>query len=132
MPASKNPRPSKKAKEEGGAVHGDLVRADLARPGRPARGQRRRADRHFKARWLNPAAFTIRVAIYFALWIGLAMVLAIGSRRQDATGSTDLAYGLNGLSAVGLVIYFLSVSFALIDWGMSLEPAWYSTLYGVS
>ena len=59
------------------------------------------------------------------------MVLNIGSRRQDETGSVDLAYRLNGLSAPGLVIYFLSVSFAVIDWGMSLEPRWYSTLYGV-
>jgi hypothetical protein len=85
----------------------------------------------FKAKWLNPAAFTTRAVIYFILWIGLAYVLARGSIRQDKTGSTDLAYNLNSLSAIGLVIYFLSVSFALIDWGMSLEPAWYSTLYGV-
>ena len=85
----------------------------------------------FKKAWLNPTAFTVRFAIYFALWIVLAMVFNIGSRRQDETGSIDLAYWLNGLSAPGLVIYFLSVSFALIDWGMSLEPKWYSTLYGV-
>jgi hypothetical protein len=85
----------------------------------------------FKHQWLNPQWFTVRVAIYFTLWIVLAMVLGIGSRRQDETGSVDLAYRLNALSAPGLVIYFLSVSFALIDWGMSLEPKWYSTLYGV-
>ena len=86
---------------------------------------------HFKKLWLTPTAFTIRFAIYFVLWITLALILNIGSRRQDETGSVDLAYGLNALSAPGLVIYFLSVSFALIDWGMSLEPKWYSTLYGV-
>ena len=85
----------------------------------------------FKKMWLNPTAFTVRFAIYFALWIGLAVILNRGSRRQDETGSIDLAYRLNALSAPGLVIYFLSVSFALIDWGMSLEPHWYSTLYGV-
>jgi hypothetical protein len=88
-------------------------------------------DARFKQQWLNPAAFTVRALIYFTLWIGLGLTLAIGSIRQDKTGSTDLAYRLNGLSGVGLVIYFLSVSFALIDFGMSLEPAWYSTLYGV-
>jgi hypothetical protein len=85
----------------------------------------------FKKMWLNPTAFLIRFVIYFALWIAFALVLSIGSRRQDETGSVDLAYKLNALSAPGLVIYFLSVSFALIDWGMSLEPAWYSSLYGV-
>jgi hypothetical protein len=85
----------------------------------------------FKKAWLNPRAFTIRVAIYFALWITLALVLNIGSARQDATRSEGLAYALQGLSAPGLVIYFLSVSFAVIDWGMSLEPEWYSSLYGV-
>jgi hypothetical protein len=89
------------------------------------------ANARFKAQWLNPTAFTVRVLIYFSLWIALGLVLAIGSIRQDKTGSTDLAYRLNGLSGIGLVIYFISVSFALIDWGMSLEPAWYSTLYGV-
>jgi hypothetical protein len=85
----------------------------------------------FKRQWLTPEWFTVRVGIYFTLWIGLALILGIGSKRQDETGSTDLAYRLNGLSAPGLVIYFLSVSFAVIDWGMSLEPKWYSTLYGV-
>ena len=88
-------------------------------------------DAWFKLAWLNPKAFTFRLAIYFAIWIGLAMVLGIGSKRQDETGSLDVAYGLNGLSAPGLVAYFLTVSFALIDWGMSLEPKWYSSLYGV-
>ena len=71
------------------------------------------------------------MAIYFTLWIVLAMILVIGSRRQDATGSMNLAYGLQSLSAPGLVIYFLSVSFAFIDWGMSLQPEWYSSIYGV-
>jgi hypothetical protein len=88
-------------------------------------------DAWFKLAWLNPQAFTIRVVIYFTIWIVLAMILGRGSRRQDETGSTDLAYQLNALSAPGLVAFFLTVSFALIDWGMSLEPRWYSSLYGV-
>jgi hypothetical protein len=88
-------------------------------------------DTWFKLAWLNPTNFTYRVVIYFTIWIVLAYILGIGSRKQDDTGSIDLAYRLNGLSAVGLVAYFLSVSFALIDWGMSLEPKWYSSLYGV-
>lgn len=125
------PSPAKQAKAEGGAVR---VTSDESVTLDPAAKLQRYVDHQdatFKVKWLNPAAFTARTAIYFTLWIGLGLVLAIGSIRQDRTGSTDLAYQLNGLSAVGLVVYFLSVSFALIDFGMSLEPAWYSTLYGV-
>jgi hypothetical protein len=125
------PSPANEAKKEGGAV---LVTSSEPVSLDPA-GQLQQyvdsQDSTFKQKWLNPAAFTVRVAIYFTLWIVLGMILAIGSIRQDRTGSTTLAYRLNGLSGVGLVIYFLSVSFALIDWGMSLEPAWYSSLYGV-
>jgi predicted secreted protein len=85
----------------------------------------------FKRWWLSPVTFTVRVAIYFTIWIVMALVLFIGSRRQDETGSTSLAYGLQSFSAPGLVVYFLTTSFAFIDWGMSLEPEWYSTIYGV-
>ena len=125
------PSPTNEAAKKGGAV---MVASSEPVSLDPA-GQLEQyvdsQDATFKQRWLNPAAFTIRMAIYFTLWIVLGLVLAIGSTRQDETGSAKLAYGLNGLSGVGLVIYFLSMSFALIDWGMSLEPAWYSTLYGV-
>jgi len=85
----------------------------------------------FKHHWLNPTWFAIRMAIYFVIWITLAATLNIGSRRQDETGSTSLAYFLQSLSAPGLVLYFLTTSLALVDWGMSLEPEWYSSLYGV-
>ncbi len=85
----------------------------------------------FKRWWLTPTTFTIRAAIYFAIWIVMAAILNIGSRRQDETRSVSLAYGLQSFSAPGLVIYFLSTSLALVDWGMSLEPEWYSSLYGV-
>ena len=85
----------------------------------------------FKKMWLNPTWFTIRMAIYFVIWITLAVTLNVGSRRQDETESTSLAYFLQSLSAPGLVLYFLTASLALIDWGMSLEPKWYSSLYGV-
>ena len=85
----------------------------------------------FKRMWLTPTAFTIRAAIYFTIWIVMAAILNIGSRRQDETRSVNLAYGLQSFSAPGIVVYFLTTSLALIDWGMSLEPEWYSSLYGV-
>jgi hypothetical protein len=125
------PSGSKKAREEGGPVKVTSSEPVSLDPAGKLQQKVDSAEVTFKAGWLNPTWFTVRMAIYFAIWIVLALVLAIGSRRQDETGSTDLAYRLNGLSGVGLLIYGLSVSFALIDWGMSLEPAWYSTLYGV-
>ena len=85
----------------------------------------------FKRWWLTPTNFTIRAGIYFAIWIVMATILNIGSRRQDETKSVDLAYNLQSFSAPGIVVYFLTTSLALIDWGMSLEPDWYSSLYGV-
>ena len=85
----------------------------------------------FKRWWLTPTNFTIRAAIYFAIWITMALILNIGSRRQDETRSIDLGYNLQSFSAPGLVVYFLTTSLALVDWGMSLEPEWYSSLYGV-
>ena len=85
----------------------------------------------FKRWWLTPRNFTIRAAIYFAIWITMALILNIGSRRQDETRSVSLAYNLQSFSAPGLVLYFLTTSLALVDWGMSLEPEWYSSLYGV-
>ena len=84
----------------------------------------------FKRMWLNPTWFAVRLAIYFAIWIVLAMVLTIGSRRQDEPGRTGwpmasmaLHAGPGDLLPVGLV--------RPVDWGMSLEPTWYSSLYGV-
>ena len=85
----------------------------------------------FKKWWLTPANFTIRAGIYFFIWIVMAAILNIGSRRQDETRSVDLAYNLQSFSAPGIVVYFLTTSLALVDWGMSLEPDWYSSLYGV-
>lgn len=125
------PKVAKKAEVENAPVKVISNAAEKVDPASKIQADNVSIESGFKARWLNPQAFTIRFAIYFALWIVLAYVLGIGSKRQDETGSVDLAYNLNSLSAPGLVIYFLSVSFALIDWSMSLEPAWYSSLYGV-
>lgn len=92
------------------------------------------ADRlQFKSHWLQPTNWMIRAGIYFAIWIVLAVVLNQGSKAQDrdAAQATNTAYRLQAVSGVGLVLYFLSVSFALVDWGMSLDPEWYSSIYGV-
>ncbi len=79
--------------------------------------------------YLNPAFFYLRAALYFAVWIGLAFLLNKLGSAQDKTEDPRPSKFLQQASA-GLVIYAFTVSFAAIDWVMSLEPEWYSTIYG--
>ncbi|HEY1731780.1 MAG TPA: hypothetical protein VGG15_08515 [Terriglobales bacterium] len=71
-----------------------------------------------------------RAIIYFVLWIGLATILNRRGRRlySPLSGTLPLFQGISGL---GLVIYALSISFASVDWVMSLDPHWGSTIYGL-
>jgi hypothetical protein len=80
--------------------------------------------------YLNSTAWTIRTIVYFAIWIGMGLALAGLSRRQDRTESTQPSDWLETLSGPGMGVIFLTGTFAAIDWIMSLEPAWYSTIYG--
>lgn len=85
----------------------------------------------FKKFYLNPAMFLARTAVYFAAWIAIAYFLNRWSEEQDRTGEASLADRLQTLSGPGLGIYGLTVTFASIDWAMSLEPGWSSTIYGM-
>lgn len=80
--------------------------------------------------YLNIPFFITRAAIYFILWIGLAFLLRKWSLQRDRTGDARLSRRLLKLSAAGLVIYFFTMSFASIDWIMSREAHWYSTIIG--
>ena len=82
-----------------------------------------------KAPYLNSAFFLIRAFIYFAGWIGIAWTLTRWSRRQDQ-GETAVNLRLQRLSGAGLVFYALSITLAGVDWIMSINPHWYSTLFG--
>jgi hypothetical protein len=82
--------------------------------------------------YLNLPFFLIRAAAYFGVWILLATLLSFWSRRQDEEPNSPAALQrLRGLSGPGLVLYGLTITFASIDWVMSLEPRWSSTIYGV-
>ena len=82
-------------------------------------------------RYLNLPFFALRGAVYFAIWIVLAHFLASWSRQQDETSSPSLLQKARMLSGPGLVIYGLTASFAAVDWLMSLEPRWYSSIFGL-
>jgi hypothetical protein len=84
-----------------------------------------------KSVYLNIPFFLARTALYFVVWIGLAYGLNRWSLQQDRTTEPALTARLRRLSAVGMILYFLTATFAAYDWLMSLEPAWYSSIYGV-
>lgn len=84
-----------------------------------------------KAIYLNPFAFTVRSIFYLAIWGLLAVLLVRMSRRHDRTGEPGLLSRMRTLAAPGLGIYCLLATFAAVDWLMSLEPHWYSSLFGV-
>jgi len=87
-----------------------------------------------KAAYLNVPFFIARAAIYFAIWGVLTFLLNRWSRAQDEApamlpGPEDRRFRV--LSGPGLVLYVLTVTFMSVDWVMSLDPHWYSTIFGV-
>jgi hypothetical protein len=90
----------------------------------------RHAAVQFKAGYLNLPFFTIRAVIYFGVWIGLAFLLNRYSALQDRTAEARYAKKMRVLSGPGMVALIFTVTFASIDWYMSLEPEWFSTIYG--
>jgi len=83
-----------------------------------------------KAPYLSLPFFTVRAAICFAIWLVLAYLLNRWSRLQDQTADRQYTKKMRVLSGPGMVLLVFTVSFASIDWFMSLDPLWYSTIYG--
>jgi hypothetical protein len=84
-----------------------------------------------KSPFLNPGFFAARALFYFACWTVLALWYRAGSLRQDRTGDHVISRRLTTASGPGIVVFALTVTFAAFDWAMSLDPHWYSTIYGV-
>jgi hypothetical protein len=83
-----------------------------------------------KADYLNVPFFLARAAFYFFIWIGMAFLLNRWSAAHDRTADPALVARARNLSGPGLVVCALTVTFAAVDWMMSLEPEWYSTIFG--
>jgi hypothetical protein len=83
-----------------------------------------------KAPYLNVPFFLARTAVYFAIWIGFATWFTRRSLEQDRQRSKGIARNLRLTSGPGLVGYMLTMTFASVDWVMSLEPHWFSTIFG--
>jgi hypothetical protein len=84
-----------------------------------------------KQLYLNVPFFIGRGILYIAAWFLLAWFLNRWSDEQDRAPSPRLNRKLQLVSSGGLVAYGLTITFWSIDWLMSLEPHWYSTMYGV-
>jgi hypothetical protein len=89
---------------------------------------------HLKHAYLNAPFFYVRAVLFFVIWGGLIFLLNKWSREQDEQpaqliGPQDRRFRL--LSAPGLCLFVLTVTFMSVDWLMSLDPHWYSTIFGV-
>jgi hypothetical protein len=84
-----------------------------------------------KQLYLNTPFFIVRAILYFLVWNGVSYFLNRWSLEQDRTGDPWIPRRMQRLSAAGLVLYGLTITFASFDWLMSIAPEWYSTIYGV-
>ncbi|MGA8038040.1 MAG: hypothetical protein WA823_04235 [Candidatus Acidiferrales bacterium] len=87
----------------------------------------------FKMEYLTEHGFILRAVVYFVIWIGIATLLNKFSREQDASGAdgTKFALRMEGMSGPGIILWAFALTFAMVDWVMSLEPKWFSTIYGM-
>ncbi|MBI2504086.1 MAG: hypothetical protein HYW07_12740 [Candidatus Latescibacteria bacterium] len=84
-----------------------------------------------KSGYLNLPFFLFRSAGYFAIWLTLSYLLNKWSAQQDQTTNTAPTRRMQLLSGPGIILFMLSMTLASVDWVMSLEPHWFSTIYGL-
>ena len=84
-----------------------------------------------KSAYLNNPFFIGRYIFYFVVWGALAYFMNKWSDEQDGTGDPRIRRKMQDASGPGLLLFGLTVTFAAVDWGMSLEPHWFSTIYGL-
>lgn len=84
----------------------------------------------WKQIYLNVPFWWVRAGVFFAVWLVLTFLLNFWARRQEETGDARYAWRLTNLSGPGLVLFGICMHFAAIDWIMSLETAYKSSIYG--
>jgi hypothetical protein len=84
-----------------------------------------------KSGYLNLPFFLARAAIYFAIWLTLSYLLNKWSLLQDSTTDTAPTRRMQVISGPGIILFMLTMTLASVDWIMSLEPHWFSTIYGL-
>jgi hypothetical protein len=86
---------------------------------------------HHKEPYLNTNGFLGRSVLYFVLWIALGFGILRAAAKYDETGDPAAAKRARYISGPGVLIFAITATFAAFDWMMSLDPKWYSTMYGV-
>lgn len=84
-----------------------------------------------KTAWLNVPFFVLRTVVFIAIWVGLASYVVRLSHKQDGNGDIIFTKRSKTASAIFLVVFGLTFTLASMDWIMSLEPHWYSTIFGI-
>lgn len=85
-----------------------------------------------KSSYLNENFFIIRTALICGLWILFHMLMVGNSKKQDTTGDQSFTTKNVKLSAIYIPVFALSITFFCMDYMMSLEPHWFSTIFGVN
>ncbi len=86
----------------------------------------------YKTPYLNQGFFILRAVFYFAVWCTLALVLTRWSKAQDAHPTPPPAdEKFRRVAAPGILLYAICITFASFDWVMSLDPHWFSTIFGL-
>lgn len=86
---------------------------------------------HHKAKYLNEPFWLGRAIGFFVLWCVMAFGLISMMDRHERSRDADYGRRVRVLSGIGLLLFCLTMNFAAVDWAMSLEPKWFSTIYGV-
>jgi hypothetical protein len=86
---------------------------------------------HAKAGYLNSTFFFVRAGVFLGLWAFLAFWFSKTSQEQDGSGKRELSESMQNAAAPSVLGFGLSTTFAAFDWVMSLDPHWYSTIFGV-
>ena len=95
----------------------------------PATGEGALSD--FQKTYLTASGFYTRAVIYFVIWLGLMFIFNVSSKQQDLNPQDRaLRFRLKMLAGPGIILYVFVMTFASIDWAMSLSPHWASTIYG--
>jgi hypothetical protein len=84
-----------------------------------------------KLGYLEPTFFFIRAGVYLLVWLWLSTRLFNYSTNQDASGDPRWTVKLQRMAPVATIAFAFSLNFSSFDWFMSLEPNWYSTIFGV-
>jgi hypothetical protein len=84
-----------------------------------------------KQNWLNPGFYLMRMVLFFAVWILIARFYFLRSRHQDSAGGQGDTRRMEWCSGLSVFAFAITLTYASFDLLMSLDPHWYSTIFGV-